>query len=389
MVALYNESMKKITVSASSFEDLRTKGDSVYVDKTECVYELVRHELNNYYFLSRPFGFGKSLMCSTLQALFEGKRELFKGLYIDSTDYSFEKFPVLHFNFADIDASSYANFLRSFQECIIKEAKENEVKVERGLPSEMLMSILRRSKKKVAVIIDEYDAPLIQASGNNEVADRIKMVFGTFYAIIKNSDDKIRFCFVTGVTPYSAYSPISEMNNLTNITFRENFATAFGYTEEELESNFSEFIDAYMSRTDREYEKREDFIEAVRNFYGGYKFTYESEVKLYNSASVGSFFNGNCCFNNYWNDTEASSLAVNLARGLNLDFDNARIDVNSIVYFDYLQLATAHNFDSYDVLTLMYFAGYLTIKEGTRNVLTLSFPNTEVRTFFAKSLADK
>ena len=103
----YYKSVKGITVNVSSFEDLRTKGDYIYVDKTKYVYSLVENELNNYYFISRPRRYGKSLMCSTLHALFEGKRELFKGLYIDSTDYSFEKYPVLHFNFAEFNTDDY------------------------------------------------------------------------------------------------------------------------------------------------------------------------------------------------------------------------------------------------------------------------------------------
>ena len=124
--------MKEITVSVRSFEDIRTKGDYIYVDKTKYVYNLVSDELTNYFSIFRPRRYGKSLMCSTLRALFEGKRDLFRGLYIDGTDYSFEKFPVIHLNFADYNTTSYEVFLNDFQTAIIDEAERNGLTVTKG-----------------------------------------------------------------------------------------------------------------------------------------------------------------------------------------------------------------------------------------------------------------
>ena len=383
--------MKEITVNSSSFEGLRTKGDYVYVDKTEYVYDLVKSKLKNYYFVSRPRRYGKSLMCSTLHALFDGKRELFKGLYIDSTNYSFEKFPILHFNFAEYNVTSYSAFLNDFQIAISDEAGNNGTIVEKSEPSTMLKAILKNLDKEVVIIVDEYDSPIIHTYKNLELADKIRDTLSTFYTVIKNMGEKVRFFFITGITKFSNMSIFSQMNNLTDLTFDPDFATAFGYTEEELESNFSEYIDAYMSKADREYEKREDFIEAIRNYYDGYRFSYENETKVYNPVSVGFFFNGKCRFNNYWSETGASTLAVDLARDYNLEsiiFDNVGLDVDSIISFDYLQLAN-HNLNSSQILALIYFTGYLTIKEGTKNVLILTFPNTEVRTSFTKSLVNR
>ncbi len=383
--------MKKITVSSSSFEDLRTKGDYIYVDKTEYVYNLVKNELNNYYFISRPRRYGKSLMCSTLHALFEGKRELFKELYIDSTDYSFEKYPVLHFNFSKFETSSYDEFLESFQSAIITEARKNGFDVRRKSPSQMLVSIFDNYEGEIVVIVDEYDYPIIHTYKNLELADKIRDTLSSFYTVIKNTSEKVRFFFITGITKFSNMSIFSQMNNLTDLTFNSDFAAAYGYTEEELESNFSEYIDAYMKKPDREYESREDFIEAIRNYYDGYRFSYINETKVYNPVSVGFFFNGKCRFNNYWSETGASTLAVDLARDYNLEsviFDNVGLDADSIVSFDYLQLAK-HNLNSSQILALIYFAGYLTIKEGNKNVLILTFPNKEVRTSFTKSLVKR
>ncbi len=384
--------MKKITVNVRSFEDLRTKGDYIYVDKTKYIYSLVKEKLNNYYFISRPRRYGKSLMCSTLHSLFEGKRELFKGLYIDSTDYSFEKYPVFHFNFADINTESYEDFLYAFQDRIKEQAGKNGVDVESKKPSEMLYSALRELDGNAVIIVDEYDTPIIHTYKDIELADKIRDTLSSFYSVIKNRDDKVRFFFITGITKFSNLSIFSQMNNLTDLTFDERYAAAFGYTEKELEENFSEYIDAYMTRSDREYDKREDFISAIRAYYDGYRFSYESEEKVYNPVSVGSFFNCGCRFKNYWIETGgASGLAVELAREYNLEtiiLDNAKLDMNAVSAFDYLLLSQKKLKQS-AILALIYFTGYLTIKEGNMNVLTLTFPNTEVKTAFTQFLVER
>ncbi len=383
--------MKKITVNVRSFEDLRTKGDYIYVDKTQYVYSLVENELNNYYFVSRPRRYGKSLMCSTLCSLFEGKRDLFKGLYIDSTGYSFEKFPVLYFNFAEYNTTSYEAFLNDFQIALINNAGLNGIEIEKSEPSTMLTSFLTKAGKKTAIIVDEYDTPILHTYKNIEKADRIRDALSAFYSVIKNSDEKVRFFFITGITKFSNMSFFSQMNNLTDLTFEARFASAFGYTEKELEENFSEYIDSYMSRSDRDYENREDFIGSIRAYYDGYKFSYASDEKVYNPVSVGSFFNGECRFRNYWNETGANTLAVNLARDYNLEtiiVDNVRLDFDSIVSFDYLDLARG-GINPMQILSLFLFAGYLTIKEGNENVFTLTFPNIEVRTSFTRSLVKR
>ncbi len=384
--------MKRITVNVRSFEDIRTKGDYIYVDKTEYVYSLVRNELENYYFISRPRRYGKSLMCSTLHALFEGKRELFKGLYIDSTDYSFEKYPILHFNFAGFSTDCYESFLDDFQITITKEARRNGVEVEKSRPSTMLSSFLEQTEKRVVIIVDEYDTPIIHTCRNMEKAEKIRETLSSFYSVIKNTDEKVRFFFITGIAKFSNMSIFSQMNNLTDLTFDRKFAPAFGYTGKELEENFCQFIDSYMSRSDREYGTREEFLEAVRSFYDGYRFSYESDVKVYNPVSVGSFFNGDCTFRNYWMETGgASTLAVDLAREYDLEtiiFDDVKLDLESIVSFDYLELA-AGKLNSLQILSLLMFTGYLTIKEGNENLFTLTLPNTEVRTSFTRSLVKR
>jgi hypothetical protein len=380
--------MKEITVNVRSFEDIRTEGDYIYVDKTRYIYSLVRVKLRNYYFVSRPRRYGKSLMCSTLHALFEGKRDLFKGLYIDNTDYSFEKYPVIHLNFADYNTTSYEAFLNDFQIAITDEAERNGLTVTKGEPSTMLKAVLKDAGKKTAIIVDEYDSPIIDSYMDKEKADRIRNTLSMFYTVIKNNDGKVRFFFVTGITKFSNMSIFSKMNNLTDLTFDKNFAAAFGYTQEELEANFSDYIDAYMAREDREYETRREFLETVRDYYDGYSFSYRSEEKVYNPVSVGKFFQNDCEFDSYWENTGASTLAVSLARDYNLErimTDDVELETRTINTFDYGYLRDKKLDDS-QVLALIYFTGYLTIRSGNSNVLHLSFPNTEVREMFTKNL---
>ena len=386
-ISLYYKYMKKISVDRSSFEDLR-KMDCIYVDKTEYVYKLVNNQSSSYYFISRPRRYGKSLMCSTLHCLFEGKKSLFKELYIGKTDYSFEKHPVLHFNFAEYNTTSYESFLNDFQVAIRDEAERNGIILEKSEPSTMLVAFLKKTEKKAVIIIDEYDTPIIHTYKNIGLADKIRDTLSMFYSVVKNRNEKIRFFFLTGITKFSNMSIFSQINNLIDLTFDKNFASAFGYTEEELESNFSEYIDNYMTRADRKYEKREDFLSAIKEYYDGYRFSYESNANVYNPVSVGFFFTNGCSFKNYWIDTGTSTLAVDLAKDYHLGHiitENPIVGMDVFSSFDYSNLASL-SLDDSEVLALIYFTGYLTIKEGDNLALTLKFPNKEVRNAFTLSL---
>jgi hypothetical protein len=378
--------MKKTASGISSFEELRKDDEYVYVDKTEYIYPLVSNGINNDYFISRPRGFGTSLMCSTLEALFEGKRELFKGLYIDSMDYPFDKYPVLHFDFSGLETKTYDDFLDSLQMAIISEAERNGLKVGKDAPSSMLRDVLSKAGMKVVIIIDEYDAPLISPHTDIELADRIWNEFLCFYAVIRN-DCRIRFCFITGNT----MTVFSEMDTLINLTFDPDFASAFGYTAEELEAYFSPYIDDYMSRPDREYETREELLMAVENYYGGYRFSCGSEVRVCNPVSVGMLFRSGCVVELYWVNTVAGAETVNLAAALipgSIAGENFSLCTYFISFFDYRNLAL-HATDVSLVINLLFVAGYLTIKDGDAVALTLTFPNMEVRTVFTRSLMEQ
>ena len=301
------DEMREITTDIFSFESIR-KNDILYVDKTRYIHSLVKSMARSFYFLSRPRRYGKSLFCSTLHALFDGRRELFKGLYIaEKTDYPFTPFPVLHFDFSGMDTDTRRNFIACFRKSIAKEAMRNGIDIPESTPSSMLLDLidaLYEKRGKVVIIIDEFDAPVTDALGEeNGMPGYIRKAFSTFYANIKKSSGKIRFLFITGVTKLSNMSIFSKMNNLLDISMDKAFADAFGYTEPELMEYFGEGMDEYMEANPGKYSSRDDLVSRIREYYDGYRFSRDSEVTVYNPVSIGRFFNSGCRFDNYWEQT--------------------------------------------------------------------------------------
>jgi len=255
----------------------------------------------------------------------------------------------------------------------------------------MLTSFLSGIGRKAVIIVDEYDSPIIHTYKDSKKADNIRDTLSTFYAVIKNTDSKIRFFFLTGITKFSNMSIFSQMNNLIDLTFERNYASAFGYAKEELKTYFSEYIDAYMKSDDREYDNREDFLSAVRDYYDGYRFSYRSEERVYNPVSVGRFFMSGCYFEPYWENTGASTLAVELARDYHLKriiSQNPVLPLSAVNTFDY-SLLRERKLKESQVLALLLFAGYLTIADGSPEGLTLTFPNTEIRKTFTQNLVER
>ena len=385
----YNKNMKReISTSVSDFKQL-IEAKYLYVDKTRYIYQMVRESLQNYFFISRPRRYGKSLFCSTLEHLFKGEKELFKGLYIEKeTDYPFEKYPVLHFNFSLLNTSSFESFLSGFEEMIAEKADENGIEIERNLPSYMLLEFLKRSDKESVIIIDEFDSPIIDSLNDREKLERIRSEFSSFYSVIKNAGSRVRFFFITGVTKLSNMSIFSKMNNLTDVSMRGEYASAFGYTEKEMEENFKEYIEDYLSSEDCPYEDREEFLSDVREYYDGYRFSIGSEERVYNPVSVGRFFTNNCSFENYWETTGVSTLAVELAKRYDLvDIMEKEpgAGMASFTSFDIADIVDG-NLNKYGVYALLYYTGYLTIDRGNNMGLYLKFPNKEISTSFSSSL---
>ena len=387
--------MEGITTSLSSFRQF-IEYDALYVDKTMYIHRLVQDRKRNFFFLSRPRRCGKSLFCSTLHALFDGRKDLFKGLFIaEKTDYSFEKYPVIHLNFALIPTRSADTFMASLTRDLQQAAADNSVKIkECEDPAEMLkrlLHVLHKSNSKGAVIIiDEFDAPLTGISDTSDAAV-IRRVLNDFYSTIKNCNEYIRFFFMTGVVKLSNLSIFSKMNNLTDISMDPKFAAAFGYTEEEMLDYFGKGIDEIYESSREKYGSREGLVKKIREYYYGYRFSPRSDEKVYNPVSIGFFFSEEGYFANYWNMTGASTLAVDLAARIQLEDtvnESLMLPVSAFSTFDISQIYTS-NLSRESILALLYYTGYLTIRESDEEIITLGFPNTEIAMSFTVSLVSR
>ena len=388
----YNaDDMREITTTQSSFKEF-IELDALYVDKTKAIHDLVKDTSRRFFFISRPRRYGKSLFCSTLHALFDGRRDLFEGLYIaERTDYSFERYPVLHFDFSPLDTMDIESFLSDFRRMIRRQAYVHDLTIEEGTPSGMLTSLLdgliEKEGKRVVIIIDEFDSPLTGAMGK-PFAEEIRGRLSAFYAVIKMNAPRIRLFFITGVVKLSNLSIFSKMNNLVDLSMDPRFASAFGYTDEELLEYFGEGIDEYYSSHKDEYSSRDEFALRIREYYDGYRFSPRSEVTVYNPVSIGYFFNDGCSFQNYWNMTGVSTLAVTLASRIPLSEiveDTGVVSMSAFTSFDISQICSG-KLSKNSILALLYYTGYLTIKDGDEDGVTLAFPNTEVATSFTAGL---
>ena len=378
---------KIIKTSTSSFEAMR-KQNTVYVDKTEYLYNLIQIE-GGYFFLSRPRRFGKSLTLSTLKAIFEGRKELFDGLYIGQTDYEFKKHPVIHIDFGSCQRDN-------------KEGTADWINYElsvigRGYGIELdskyhdanlknLIIQLYEQHGPVVVLIDEYDKPLSDSIDNVQRAVEIRDVLRGFYEVIKSSASYLRFVFITGVTKYSKMSIFSSMNNLNDISIDSRYSTMLGYTQEELEHYFDEGIDEGSKALNI---PKDEYIAKVKNWYDGYCFAPNSQT-VYNPVSVGRFFDeGGEVFRPYWIDTGGQKLLYETAKKIDFDIEadiEKAFDLSDLSSYDIVELV-GENVSKKSYNSLLYQSGYLTIKSSfEEDIAEFDFPNEEVRKAFSKIL---
>ena len=392
--SLYNEDMKGIITDNSSFELFR-KYDALYVDKTEFICRLLSVWPKRFFFISRPRRFGKSLFCDTLRNVFEGNKELFRGLYIyDKHD--FEPYPVLSFNFAGQSISSIERFTERIAWNIKRYGKIYGVDMVGDDPAflleQLLIGIAENTGKKAVIIIDEYDSPITTAIIEKKpFVDEIRSILNSFYSTIKNSNQYIHFFFMTGVVKLSNLSIFSAMNNLVDLSMKEEFAGAFGYTDEELDEYFGEGIDEYIEANPGKYKSREEFREKIRSYYDGYRFSPESETRVYNPVSIGFFFNDGCKFDNYWIQTGATSFAVALARNVDLSkilsSQELKTTAAAFTTFDISDIREK-NLTERKMIAMLYYTGYLSIESYDEPYIHLSFPNAEVAASFVNHLLE-
>ena len=381
---------QKITTSYSSFETVRKEG-YLYVDKTAYLYRLVTG--SDMYFLSRPRRFGKTLTVSTLEAIFQGKRELFKGLAIDALDYDWKPYPIIHIDFGDCPFDTPKELDSWLCDLVLRIAKGNGVVVEGMRNSAVLfanlLEALSSREGKAVVLVDEYDKVLSDNVFSDHV-EELRTVLGNFYQVVKTKGALLRFVFITGVTKYARLSVFSKMNNLKDLSMSPVYGTMLGYTQKELEENFAGYIDQGIQDTGM---GREAYLAKVREMYDGYRFAPGCET-VYNPVSVGSFFDGSdgggVRFNDYWIDTGSSKLVMDMAQSVDLDVTEdleEGMGADALSSFDVAELSQAKG-DMDKVQAFLLQTGYLTLGgyDEELGVYYLRFPNKEVQEAYYRNL---
>ena len=372
--------LKPITTSTYSFPDL-IGGGFVYVDKTAQIRELLR-PAKEQYFLARPRRFGKSLMISTLQCIFEGRRELFRGLAIDRSDYDWTVHPVLRLDMGSCQASDIGRFDCKLIELLKSEAVRNGVEVEPAsdpsiLFTRLIIALAAKSPTgKMVLLLDEYDKPLLGKLGTPEVT-KFKEALKEFYSVIKTQEQFQRFTFMTGVSKFSKVSIFSDLNNLTDLTMDARAATLMGYTHEELKENFRDHIAALA---EKHAQTPDEAFAQMERMYDGFKFHMDAK-RVFNPVSVGKcLVQGE--YANFWFETGTPSFLIDLLKRNPVDDSDLRLEATAFGTFEPEQVR---------MLPLMYQTGYLTIKDvdrsGSMPVYTLGYPNREVEQSMGYHLA--
>ena len=383
-------SKKKYPIGIQEFESLRKDG-YYYVDKTPIIYSMITE--GKPYFLSRPRRFGKSLLCSTLEAVFQGRRDLFEKftteegieqpqLYIATTNWKWEKHPIFRFDFSKTKEYS----LSSLEEQIDQTLSDYEVQY--GMPTSKLSSGLRfeaivkeahrQTGRRAVVIVDEYDTFMLHNIGNPELEKSVRQKFSTLFSVLKPLDGHLQFVFITGISKFSQMGIFSGLNHLLNISMTPKYETICGISEEELVTQFHDDIVLLGEANGLDYEQQ---MEELKETYDGYHFS-ERMCDMYNPFSLLNAFETQK-IDNYWFDRGTSSSLIDiLAQMPDIDFaeiENVRVPSTA---FD-LPLESLD-----DPLPVLYQSGYLTIKDYVkrRGIYVLGFPNNEVRKGFADCL---
>ena len=373
------EQVRLYPIGQQDFPSLRRKG-SIYIDKTEYVYRMT-HSQSEYMFLSRPRRFGKSLLISTLHAYFEGRKEFFEGLAIERLEKDWEKYPVLHF---DMSTAKHYGEKELEQELSLKLTRyeevygtgADEIKLNSRLEG-LIKRAYEKTGKQVVVLIDEYDAPLLDVVHEEENLPKLRKIMRNFYSPLKGCAPYLRYVFLTGITKFSQLSIFSELNNIENISMDEQYAAICGISKEELLTQMSIDIDLLAARLKL---TREATIDRLIEYYDGYHFTWPSPdifnpFSLLTAMSKGKI-------DSYWFGSGTPTYLIEMMRR----FGTLASEIGA-------RKASSTDFDAptetmTDITPLLYQSGYITIKDGLPdvNIYTLDIPNKEIRNGLMLSL---
>lgn len=374
-----NDGLRRLPTGIQTFSEIR-EGNYLYVDKTALVYRLV-HELK-YVFLSRPRRFGKSLLTSTLEAYFQGRKELFEGLKMMDLEQEWRSYPVFHL---DLNQNKYEapdslvkelnDFLSSLEEKYGIRPSETELAMRfRGL----VQRAAEKEGRKVVILIDEYDKPMLNAIGNPQLQEAFRSELKAFYSVLKSQDRYIQFAFLTGVTKFGKVSVFSDLNHLFDISMTEDFSALCGFTEQEIHDTFGEEVAALAEKNNISIG---DAYARLKENYDGYHFSRFHTEGVYNPFSLLSAFM-NQTFGDYWFETGTPTYLVTLLQNYNYKLDEL---TQEQVTADVLNSIDP---SSQNPIPVIYQSGYLTISgyDEEFELYSLNFPNKEVEQGFTRFL---
>ena len=370
--------LKRLPVGIQTFSNI-IEDEMLYIDKTEYIWNMIH--LSKYIFLSRPRRFGKSLLVSTLQAYFEGRKDLFKGLFIETVEKDWTEYPVLRISMASgkhMEKDQLERYLLYILEenerrfGIISDSKDPNVRLKN-----LIANAYEKTGKKVVILIDEYDAPLLDVVHEKETLPVLRNVMRNFYSPLKDCDSYLQFVFLTGITKFSQLSIFSELNNLTNISMYPEFGGICGITKDEVLTQMQDYIERLAKANEW---STDEAVNQLTQQYDGYHFTLPSP-DIFNPFSLLNAFNVNR-LENYWFSSGTPTYLIEMLRKFNVvpsKIGGGRVLASA---FD----APTENMKS--ITPLLYQSGYITIKDYNRatKLYTLDIPNTEIRVGLMDSL---
>ena len=371
--------LKLYPVGIQTFERIR-KENKLYIDKTEYIYRMT-HSGGCYFFLSRPRRFGKSLLVSTFESYFSGKKELFEGLAIEKLEQEWMEYPVLHFDMSGgkhMEKEQLEDYLSNRLEA--EERKWGITHTKRGANdrlTELITTAYEISGKQVVVLIDEYDAPMLDVAHDKETLDVLRNLMRNFFSPLKMCEPMLRFVFLTGITKFSQVSIFSELNNIKNISLDDEYAGVCGITKEELLTQMSEDIDVLAEAQGM---TREETITKLKENYDGYHFSPASP-DVFNPYSLLNCFDDKN-FGAYWFSSGTPTYLINMLRKFKVLPAKIGRSLARSSAFD----APTENLKT--ITPLLYQSGYITIKgyDKMSQLFTLDLPNKEIKVGLFESL---
>jgi hypothetical protein len=372
--------MKNLPVGIQSFEIIINE-NYAYVDKTELLYQMITK--GRVYFISRPRRFGKSLLISTLDAIFQNKKNLFKDLWIGKSDYGWQEYPVIWLDMSSLNNKSSEQLERDIKTQLYKISQQYNIPLTDHTSLEIYFATLIENLStinKVVVLIDEYDKPILDQINNPEIAIANREILKSFYGILKAQDANLKFVFLTGVSKFSKVSVFSGLNNLDDLTMAPGYATLLGITEKELVFYFKEHI---QKLSEKENLSHAEMLDKIRFWYNGYRFSKDPS-RAYNPFSTLLLLK-HLDFSTYWFESATPTFLIKLIQKKHFDVTNIEeIRVGESAF-------SANDIDALDVIPMLFQTGYLTIAsfDPATRLYQLKYPNFEVENSFLSALLNR